>query len=98
MNPWWIEAPGPGRLAVCPRPRGGDWLEDDLRMLRLAGVDVLGSALTPLEEAELGLSSEEQLARDGGLQFVRLTTPDFGAPAMGNRVPAAGGSGGSAAA
>jgi hypothetical protein len=80
MTPWWIDCPAPGRLAVCPRPRGGDWLADDLAALRRAGVDVLVSALTPPEEIELELADEKALARAAGLRFVRLPTADFGVP------------------
>ena len=54
MNPFWIKIEGV-RLAIAPRPRGGDWLEDDVRLLQRAGVDVIVSALTPVEAEELGL-------------------------------------------
>ncbi|MGH2609651.1 MAG: protein-tyrosine phosphatase family protein [Tepidiformaceae bacterium] len=82
MTPWWIECPAQGRLAVCPRPRGGDWLADDLAALRRAGVDVLVSALTPAEEMELGLAEEPMLAEAAGLRFVLLPTGDFGVPRL----------------
>jgi hypothetical protein len=42
---FWIE----GRLAVLPRPRGSDWLDDEVRSLRACGVDVLVSLLTSVE-------------------------------------------------
>src|SRR5437870_3377638 len=42
----WIEAPWQGRLAISPRPRGGDWLEDEVREWRLAGVEAVVSLLT----------------------------------------------------
>ena len=44
---YWIKAAGPGKLAVMPRPRGGDWLEDEIRGLKRFGVDILVSLLTP---------------------------------------------------
>jgi hypothetical protein len=25
---FWIPTPSPGRLAMAPRPRGGDWLDE----------------------------------------------------------------------
>jgi hypothetical protein len=59
MNLVWINAPGL-QLAIVPRPRGGDWLLDDLRNLQAAGIDVLISLLTEAEAAELELSSEAQ--------------------------------------
>ena len=41
----WIEAPSHGRLGIMARPRGGDWLEDDLRRLVWSGVNVIVSLL-----------------------------------------------------
>ena len=34
-----VAGPWPGSLAVMPRPRGGDWLEDEVRAWRTAGVE-----------------------------------------------------------
>jgi hypothetical protein len=28
---YWIEGPWPSQLAILPRPRGGEWLEDEIR-------------------------------------------------------------------
>ena len=53
MSLYWIDREGV-RLGIMPRPRGNDWLSDDLRLLRQAGVDVIVSALTALEAEELG--------------------------------------------
>lgn len=78
---YWIEAPEPRRLAVMPRPRGGDWLEDELKGLRSDGVDVLVSLLEPHEVAELDLTSEAPLCAASGLEFLSHPIPDRGVPA-----------------
>ena len=52
---YWIEGPWPGRLAIVPRPRGGEWLEDEIRSWKQAGVNVVVSLLTNDEITELGL-------------------------------------------
>jgi hypothetical protein len=57
MSPYWIDA-GSCRLAILPRPRGYDWLSDDIAAAHRAGVDVIVSALTESESQELGLSEE----------------------------------------
>jgi protein-tyrosine phosphatase len=62
------------------RPRGGEWLTDDLRDLAIAGVSVLVSLLTDAELAELGLLHEADAARLTGLEFHRLPTTDRHAP------------------
>ncbi len=77
---FWIPGPWPGRLAVSARPRGGDWLEDEVRGWRRAGIDVVVSLLTPEEERELELSDEGRLARMHGIRFVSFPVVDRGVP------------------
>src|SRR6186997_889161 len=45
MGLYWINRER-FRLGIMSRPSGYDWLSDDLRILRQAGVDVIVSALT----------------------------------------------------
>jgi hypothetical protein len=52
-----IEGPWPGRLAIVPRPRGGDWLEDEIASWRRGGIDMVVSTLTEQESVELDLES-----------------------------------------
>jgi len=73
---YWIQAAGPGKLAVLPRPRGGDWLEEEIWSLREAGVDILISMLQRDEEAMLGLEREGELARAQGMEFISHPIPD----------------------
>lgn len=75
---FWIE---PGRLAVLPRPRGGDWLADEVRSLRVAGVDVLVSLLTPEEAAELDLAGEADCCAGCGIDFLSFPFADRSLPA-----------------
>jgi len=77
---YWIPGPWPGRLAIVPRPRGGDWLADEIRSWRAAGIDVVTSLLTPAEVAELELQEEEILSRMAGLEPVSFPIPDYGVP------------------
>jgi hypothetical protein len=59
MNPFWIRKEGL-RLAITPRPRGYDWLVDDISLWKRAGVDVLVSALSHYETEDMGLLEESQ--------------------------------------
>lgn len=77
---FWIPTPTPGQLAVMPRPRGGDWLEDEVRAWRSAGVDVIVSLLTPEEIDGFDLSQEERLGQANALQFIAFPIPDRGVP------------------
>jgi protein-tyrosine phosphatase len=75
-----ISRTGPGTLSTMARPRGGDWLDDEMRCLTAAGVSVLVSLLTDTEMTELGLSAEPQAAHAAGLAFHQLPTPDRHVP------------------
>ena len=70
-----------GRLAIMPRPRAGDWLEDEARSWRRQGLDVVVSLLEDAEVAELGLADEARACERAGLRFIRFPVPDRGVPA-----------------
>jgi protein-tyrosine phosphatase len=78
---YWVAELNTAHVAIVPRPRGGDWLSDDLASIRAAGVDLLVSLLTSWEEMELGLTEESALAKTVGLEFVAMPVPDRGVPA-----------------
>jgi len=69
------------RLGTMPRPRGLDWLADDIKSLRQAGVDVIVSALTPMESEELGLTQESTLCGQNEIDFVSFPIEDRSVPA-----------------
>lgn len=77
----WIRGLPKGRLGIAPRPRGGDWLNDEVKAWRLSGVDCVVSALTPAEEAELDLAEEDSACQEYGLRFISMPIPDRGVPA-----------------
>ena len=77
---YWVSGPWPGRLGVVPRPRGGDWLAEEVRSWRATGLDVVTSLLTPEEAAELELQDEEARAREEGVELVSFPIPDYSVP------------------
>jgi protein-tyrosine phosphatase len=77
----WVTGPWPGKFAVGPRPRGGDWLEDELAGWHREGVDEVLSLLTPDEEQNLDLKNEADLAKREGMNFVSFPIPDRQVPA-----------------
>jgi protein-tyrosine phosphatase len=76
----WVNGPWPGRLALAARPRGGDWLEDELAAWCKAGVDAVVSLLTPDEESDLELSNEKRETLKQGLEFFSLPIEDRSIP------------------
>lgn len=77
---YWIDTPGPGRLAVSARPRGGDWLEDEVAGWRAAGIDLVASLLTPVEVEDLLLTGEPVHAAAEGIRFYSLPIEDRDVP------------------
>ncbi len=67
-------------LWIMPRPRGGDWLEDELCELLELGADGVLSLLKLHEERELGLEREAEICRSLGLMFSRFSIPDRDLP------------------
>ena len=81
MELYWIEGPWPGKLAILPRPRGGDWLEDEVQGWRAAGVDVVVSLLTSDEVADFDLAQESSLCEAHGIDFRPFPIVDRSVPA-----------------
>jgi hypothetical protein len=77
---YWLDGPWRGKLAMAARPRGDDWLRDDLASWRRAGIDVVLSLLTPEENREMGLGDEAAEARTQGMEFVSFAIPDLQIP------------------
>ncbi len=81
MNgPFWIGGPWPGKLAIVPRPRGGDWLEDEVRAWRQAGLNVVVSVLTSDEVAHFDLVQEKQHSEAAGIEYLSFPIVDRSVP------------------
>jgi protein-tyrosine phosphatase len=73
---YWIKDFKVGHLAIMPRPRAGDWLEDEIKGLRQEGVDILVSLLTIDEIYELGYKAENDICRANNIEFISFPIPD----------------------
>jgi protein-tyrosine phosphatase len=75
-----INGPWTGQLAILARPRGNDWLMDEIQCWRNAGIDVVVSLLTTPENIEFGLTDEGRIVLSQGLKFVSFPIADYGVP------------------
>jgi protein-tyrosine phosphatase len=73
---YWISGIDPGQLGIMPRPRGGDWLGDEIVSLKMSGVDAVVSLLERAEVAELDISEEQALCEAEGISFLSFPIPD----------------------
>ena len=78
---YWIEGPWKGRLAVAPRPRGGDWLQDEVVAWKNSGITQVVSLLTSGENAQLDLNAEQSACDRAGISFASFPIEDRGTPA-----------------
>jgi protein-tyrosine phosphatase len=79
-NVFWITGPWRGRVGIVPRPRGAEWLDDETRAWREAGIDMVVSLLEPDEEGELALAGESASSAASGLEFRSFPIPDRSVP------------------
>src|SRR5580704_18435031 len=77
---YWAEGPWLGKLALAARPRGDDWLEDEIASWRREGIDTVFSLLTSEEAKDLGLEDEAKHVKARGMQFVSFPIPDRDLP------------------
>jgi protein-tyrosine phosphatase len=77
---YWIDGPWPGKLALAARPRGGEWLKDEIASWQRVGVKTILSLLTPDEEEELDLLNEAAEAKAHRMRFLEFPIRDRDVP------------------
>ncbi len=75
-----IKGPWPGQLAIAPRPRPGDWLEEEIHDWQSYGVNIVVSLLPRLEVSLLGLDEEATLCQVHGIKFISFPITDGDVP------------------
>jgi protein-tyrosine phosphatase len=76
----WVKDIEPYRLGLMARPRGGDWLQDEVAAWRDASMGIVVSLLESHEVRGLELEAEQSLCSSYGIDFRRFPIPDRGAP------------------
>ncbi|GHO61455.1 hypothetical protein KSC_004330 [Ktedonobacter sp. SOSP1-52] len=74
-----------GCISTMARPRGGDWLMDEITALREAGVHVLVSLLTPLEVDAFELAEEAACCQTQDISFFSFPIIDRSVPPLNDR-------------
>ena len=79
---YWIreENLGDCKLGTMARPRGNDWLEDEIKWMKIKGVDILVSLLETIESNDLGLENEELFCENKGIEFINFPIRDVQTP------------------
>ena len=77
---YWIEGSWNGKLAIAPRPRGHEWIEDEILFWKDSELDVIVSLLTREELVTLGLEEEESFCLKFGFEFLSFPIVDRDVP------------------
>ncbi len=77
---FWTKEKYPGRIALVPRPRGGEWLEDEAAAWADAGLDVIVSMLDAEETQGFELAREGELCALSGIEFFSFPVTDRSVP------------------
>lgn len=76
----WLQGSWAGKLALSARPRGGDWLSDEVSAWQVAGIAEVISLLTKAEEESLDVKREGSEVRKRGMQFIPFPIADMDVP------------------
>ena len=76
----WVKDIAPLRLALMPKPRGGEDLKDEIRAWRSAGLDTVVSLLESHEVRQLELRMEANFCAQHGIAFRSYPITDRGTP------------------
>ncbi|MCP3926607.1 MAG: tyrosine protein phosphatase [Desulfobacterales bacterium] len=77
---FWIETPEKGKIGIMPRPRGGDWLKEEISNLKNEQVDSIVSLLTYFENSELELTKEQKICERFKIDFFSIPIEDRDVP------------------
>lgn len=71
---------GEKKMGTMARPRGNDWLDDEIKWLKIKEIDCLVSLLEKSEEWELGLQDEEEICKKREIEFINFPIKDVTTP------------------
>src|ERR1700754_2314975 len=77
---WLHNFENASRLGIMARPRGNEWLEEDILSLKKQGVQIIVSLLDLNEIYELGLENELVLCLKNSIEYVNFPIPDRNVP------------------
>lgn len=82
---WLHQLDSSARLGTMARPRGDDWLGDEIAYLKRQNVGLLVSLLESEEIDELGLLQQEATCKANGIEFVNFPIVDRDVPKTGDK-------------
>ena len=84
---YWIkqEKLGSKLFGIMSKPRGRDWLEDEIKRIKLKGADYIISLLEREEINNLGLEKEGEYCEKYGMNYINFPIEDVNTPVDENK-------------
>jgi protein-tyrosine phosphatase len=83
---YWIhQFDNAAKLGIMARPRGDDWLADEIANIKKQNVGLLVSLLEKEEIGELGLKQQETICKSTGIEFINFPIADRDIPKTGDK-------------
>jgi Dual specificity phosphatase, catalytic domain len=82
----WVKGIEPNRLGLMARPRGGEWLGEEVAAWKAASLVAVVSLLESREVRELELREEAALCAKNGIKFLNFPIVDRGTPSSGKEL------------
>ena len=79
---FWTNVRFPGRIALVARPRGGEWLEDEVQAWAKVGLDIIVSMLEAEEVDSFSLEQEAELCVANNIEFFNFPVTDRSVPKL----------------
>lgn len=84
---YWIHDFANGaKLGIMPRPRGDDWLEEEIVKLKKQNIGSWVSLLEQYEISELGLRDQQSLCLKHEIEYINFPIADRSIPAKGGKI------------
>ncbi|WP_271766720.1 protein-tyrosine phosphatase family protein [Aquimarina algiphila] len=80
MRIYWTDILKKGNLGMMARPKGNDWLEDEIRALKNVEVNTIVSLLEKHEEITLEITEEAFFCKKYDIEYINFSIPDRGIP------------------
>jgi len=80
MRIYWLDNLKKGNLGMMARPKGNDWLNDEIKKLSFKGVNTVISLLEKHEEEELELEKEKTFCERYDIEFINFPIQDRDVP------------------
>ena len=80
MRIYWVTIFDDVEVGMMARPKGNDWLEDEIKKLKLYNVDIVISLLEFHENQDLEIEREEEFCLKHGLTYINFPIIDRSVP------------------